>query len=53
MDNPDLIRIKQEIKKKKRKNQRPKKFNRKIINYLSKTLILVCITLITLIVLKS
>lgn len=34
MDNPDLIRIKQEIKRKKRQNQKPKKRNNKIVKYL-------------------
>lgn len=53
MDNPDLIRIKQEIKRKKRQNQKPKRSHKKIVKYLSRTLVLVCLTLITLIVLKA
>lgn len=53
MDNPDLIRIKKEIRKKQRQNQKVNKKKGKLFKYVSKTLILVCITLITLIVLKS
>ena len=53
MDNPDLIRIKKEIRKKQMQNQKSNKRNGKLFKYVSKTLVLVCITLITLIVLKS
>lgn len=53
MDNLDLIRIKQEIKRKNRQNKKNSKTKNKIFKYISKTLILVCLTLITLIVLKT
>lgn len=53
MDNLDLIRIKQEIKRKNRQNKKNAKTKNKIFKYISKTLILACLTLITLIVLKA
>ena len=53
MDNPDLIRIKKEIKSKKRQNKKTTKTKNKLFIYIIRTLILVCLTLITLIILKA
>lgn len=53
MDNPDLIKIKKEIKRKQKQNQKLTKKKNKISKYISKTLVLVCLTLVTLITLKA
>ena len=53
MNNPDLIRIKKEIKKKRKLNTKTNKHKIKILKYINKTLVLGCLVLITLIILKA
>lgn len=53
MDNPDLMRIKKEIKRKNRKSKKNNKVVNKFFKFISKIMVLSCITLIALIVLKA